>query len=56
MRVCAHVRVCVSCCVNTVLLMPHTSYIYDATHDKHILAVAATIGFSFFFFVARKKE
>ena len=55
MRVRAHVRVCVSCCVNTLLLMPHTSYIYDATHDKHILAVAATIGFSFFFFCCKEK-
>ena len=53
---CVYVHMCVSCCVNTLLLMPHTSYIYDATHDKHILAVAATIGFSFFFLLQGKRN
>jgi len=30
--------------------MSHTSYIYDATHDIHMLANSAAFGFNFFFF------
>ena len=52
----ARVCVCVSCCVHTLLLMLHTSYIYDATHDKHMLAVAAAFGFSFFFLLLGKRD
>ena len=51
MRVCARV----SCCVHTLLLMSHTSYIYDATHDIHMLANSAAFGFNFFFFAQLKE-
>ena len=49
--ICARARACacVSCCVHTLLLLPHTRYIYDATHDIHMLANSAFFGFNFHF-------
>ena len=56
MRARAHVQVGACAHVHTLLLMLHTSYIYDATHDKHMLAVAAAFGFSFFSLLLGKRD
>ena len=54
MRVRVRVCMCMSCCVHTPLLMPHTSYIYAATQDMHMLANSATFGFNFYFCCSAK--